>query len=78
MTKEQIEKVFTYYPPTKNQIPRYEIIRNLAKEFALQLCAYCPDSAEKTLAIRKLQECVMYANASIAINEKEETNGKPN
>lgn len=70
--KEQIENNFKYHAPKPNQIPRYEIIRNLAREFALQLNAYCPESREKSLAITKLEECVMWANAAIARNEKGE------
>ena len=69
MTKEQIDKIFTYHAPIQNQIPRYEKIRTLARAFALELVDMCPASAELTIAIRKLQECVMLANASIAINE---------
>ena len=39
------------------------------KEFAYLLNDLCPDSREKSLAMTKLEECVMWANASIARNE---------
>jgi len=64
-----IEDTFTYHPPTPGQTKKYEEIRNGAKKFAYTILAKCPESAEKTIALRRLQECVMFANASIAINE---------
>ncbi len=64
-----INNIFTYHPVKDDQAERYEEIRNCAKSFAHLIDANCPNSPEKTLAIRKLQEAVMYANASIAINE---------
>lgn len=64
-----IDKVFTYHPPNQLQIPRYEALRAFAREFAHKIDQFCPDSREKSLALTKLQECVMFANAAIAINE---------
>ena len=64
-----IDNIFTYHPPKNDQPERYEILRNEAKKLAHLINDKCPDSAEKTIAIRKLQECIMNANASIAINE---------
>lgn len=67
--KINVDNIFTYHTPKDDQPKRYEVIRYKAKELARLFDTVCPDSAEKTLAIRKLQEAVMYANASIAINE---------
>jgi len=64
-----INNTFTYHSPKNDQPERYENIRENAKLLANIINDLCPDSAEKTIAFRKLQECVMYANASIAINE---------
>jgi hypothetical protein len=66
-----IDRVFQYHSPFGDQPTRYEGIRNNARRFAQLIQSFCPESAEKTIALRKLQECVMFANASIAINEKE-------
>jgi hypothetical protein len=73
MTPEQIENTFTYHAPFGDQTARYEILRNLAKAFARAISASCPESREKSLAFTNLQQTVMWANASIAINEKETT-----
>lgn len=67
-----IERTFSYQKPFGDQPQRYEAIRAKAKEFAHMIDANCPESTEKTLALRKLQEAVMFSNASIAIHEREE------
>lgn len=64
-----IEKNFTYHAPKEGQPEKYTVIRDTAKGFALLLNECCPDSREKSLAMTKLEECVMWANASIARNE---------
>lgn len=65
-----IDRVFKYHPPTGNQPQRYTEIREMAKQFAKLIDQWCPDSREKSTALTNLQQCVMWANASIAINEE--------
>ena len=67
--KEQIKNNFTYHAPKGDQLHRYDVIRQMAKQFADFIDDACPDSREKSLAITKLEEAVMWANASIARNE---------
>jgi hypothetical protein len=69
MKAEQLEQNFKYHPPQENQINKYQDIREQGKQLATMFLAYCPESAERTLAIRKVEEAVMWANASIARNE---------
>ena len=64
-----IEKNFTYHAPKAGQPERYTAIRQKAMEFAELLDAECPDSREKSLAFTRLEESIMWANASIARNE---------
>ncbi len=66
---DQIEKAFTYHSPKGNQPKRYEAIREKAKELAYLIDGLCPGSREKSLAMTKLEEASMWANASIARNE---------
>ena len=66
--KEQIEKCFTYHPPKDGQPEDYTHIRQTAKNLAYTFEALCPDSREKSLAMTKLEEAVMWANAAIARN----------
>lgn len=64
-----IEKAFTYHPPKDNQTARYISIREKAKELATMIDSLCPESRERSLAFTRLDEVVMWANASIARNE---------
>ena len=66
---KQIQKAFTYHPPKADQPERYNKIRNAAKSFAELIDTHSPDSQEKVLALIKLEETVMWANAAIARNE---------
>lgn len=65
-----IDKAFTYHPPKDQaQQEKYNTITKGFRLFAELIQALCPESPEKTIALRKLQESRMWANASIAINE---------
>lgn len=64
-----LEHVFSYHKPHGDQPERYERVRSAARTFAAALMTHCPPSEERTLALRKVQEAVMMANASIALNE---------
>lgn len=66
-----IEGTFTYRKPFGDQPQRYETLRAKAKELATLVESLCPDSREKSLAFTNLQQTIMWANAAIAINEKE-------
>lgn len=63
---EKIENAFTYHPPKEGQPEKYEALRKKAKQLAYVVDGVCPDSREKSLAMTKLEEVVMWANASIA------------
>lgn len=69
MSDEQIENTFSYHPPFGNQPQRYMAIRDEAKALARTIQRACPESREKSLALTNIQQAVMWANASIAINE---------
>ena len=71
MPEYPLENNFTYHKPFGNQASRYQNLRDLAKELASMFLDYCPESRERSLALTKLEEAVMWANASIARNEKE-------
>ena len=64
-----IEKNFKYHAPKGDQPAIYEKIRGHAKTFAELIDGLCPNSREKSIAVTKLEERVMWANASIARNE---------
>lgn len=66
---KNLNNIYTYHAPKGDQQERYEDIREKARELAELIERCCPDSREKSLAYTKLEEAVMWANASIARNE---------
>lgn len=64
----QIENNFMYHSPKDGQAEKYEEIRKKGKELAYLIDGICPNSREKSLAMTKLEESVMWANASITRN----------
>lgn len=68
-TKDDISDLFTYHAPKDDQPQRYQTIRDAAKEFAECLIENTQPCADQTAAIRLLRQCVMTANASIALEK---------
>lgn len=66
MYHDRIESDFTFHAPKGDQPERYQKIREKAKALALLLVEVCPDRRERSLALTKLEEAVMWANAGIA------------
>ena len=69
MQIDQIDNNFSYHQPKEGQNQKYGRIRGEARLLALTVNELCPESREKSLAITKLEEAVMWANAAIARNE---------
>lgn len=72
MSKELIKQIknnFTYHAPTPDQVETYTILRDAFKELAFLLVDECPQSRELSLALTKLEEAVMWANAAVARNK---------
>jgi hypothetical protein len=67
--QKQLDKAFNYHAPKDGQPHKYQEIRYQAKCFAEMICELCPESREQSLALTKLEEVVMWANAAIARNE---------
>lgn len=65
-----LDNVFTYHPPFGDQTDRYEAIREVGKHFADVITRLCPGSPERSTAISRIRETVMWANAAIACHER--------
>lgn len=64
-----LQNRFMYHPPKDDNIKKkYEAIRGDALEYGILIARLVPNSREKSLAITKLEESVMWANAAIARN----------
>lgn len=69
LTPEELKTRFTYHAPKPGQPERYEAIRSAGGGLASVIDGACPESREKTLALAKIEEAVMWANAAIARRE---------
>ena len=63
-----IDHIFTYHPPTPDKQVSYQDIRVAARLFAGVLIHHTPQGADQAAALRLLRECVMTANAAIALD----------
>jgi len=66
--REQIKRNFIYHTPDQESIDKLDKLREKAKELALLIDEHCPNSREKSLAMTKLEESNMWANAAIVRN----------
>lgn len=71
--KAELDCRFTYHSPRPNQIPRYQQLRDKAREFAQLIHDLTPPSREQALAFTHLQEATMWANAAIACREGQQS-----
>jgi hypothetical protein len=71
MTVEELINRFTYRAPKGDQPQRHEGIRAKALLLALEVYGSCPEGRERSLAMTKIEEAVMWADAAIARNENE-------
>lgn len=60
---------FTYHSPKPDQIPRYQELRDKGFELAKMILETVPPSRERSTAITKLEETIMWANKGMACNE---------
>ena len=75
MNQKELKNLFTHHPPKdKDQIKRYEMIRETGLLFSCTILDCTPPSADQTAAIRKVREAVMTANAAIALDTAPEVN----
>lgn len=67
---DELDRSLTNQPPRGPEIiERFETMRIPAKEFGHTILDVCPDCPERTLALWKLQEAVMWATKAIAIHQ---------
>lgn len=68
LTMEDLDHIFCYHAPTPDQVKQYGDIRSAGKFLAQVILQQCPDSRERSIAVTKVQEVVMWANASVALH----------
>jgi hypothetical protein len=67
--KDELNLRFTYHSPKPGQPEKYTKLRELGKQLAEEIVASVPDSREQSLALTKVEEAIMWANAGIARRE---------
>jgi len=66
-----LDNNFTYHPPRDGfQLAKYEFIRDFGRQMASFVSRFCPRSREQALALTKIEEAVMWANAALARHEE--------
>lgn len=69
---KDLENRFTYHRPTEAQQKIYPLIRDKAKELAYIIKDNVPNGREQALALTKLEEVVMWANAGVSRQEEDQ------
>jgi len=65
-TDKKIENNFSYHKSKDFQQVLYGAIRNQGKSLGYTINNLVPEGREKEIAMQKLEECTMWANAGIA------------
>ncbi len=77
MKAKDIEKSFKHHDLSDIKIESVCVLRKLTTDLAHIMNHHCGvDSAEKTLAIRKLEEALMWANKAIALHGRKNKRSK--
>lgn len=64
---------FAYHPATSDTAMKHAAVREAYSDFVRHVWPLIPDGPEKTLALRKLQESLFYANTAIALTAPADT-----
>lgn len=69
LLRDRIDHDFTYHAPDGEKAQKHEGLRAAAKSFALVIADFCPEGRERSVALTKIEEAVMWANAALARSE---------
>lgn len=64
--RADLDNWFVYHPPSPEQVPTFEAIRDAGYQMAETIMQQVPPSPDRTVAIRHIRDAVMNANASLA------------
>ena len=71
ITPEDLKNRFDYHKPPNDEVAlRHETVREACYKAARAIVIDTPASREQSLALTKLEEAMMWANAAIARNPK--------
>jgi hypothetical protein len=76
LTNDDLDNRFDYHPPVRESIKsKHERVRDISKQYADFLNSWVPPGRELSLAITKIEEAMMWANAGIARDQDAEQVG---
>jgi hypothetical protein len=70
MDMKQLENLFTYHAPQGDDTKRFVALRQKGLELAKAIALLTPVCPDQTVAIRKVREAVMTANAAIVTSSE--------
>lgn len=70
LVSEAIEDCFTYHAWTQEQVDRGVQVRHALEAAFAAIIRYCPPSADRSTALRKIREARMDANSAITHDGK--------
>lgn len=62
---DRVEHDFTYHIPSSDGVLSMQILRKLERELAHKLVDFVPEGRELSIALTKLEEVMMWANAGV-------------
>lgn len=66
-TYQRIQNDFTFHPAdTPARVAQHEVVRDICRRAAEQLCVQVPEGREQSLMLTNLEQAMMWANAGIA------------
>lgn len=65
-TFDDIQNRFAYHKPDEDRVERHGAVRNSLQSVALKILSLTPPGREQALALTKLEEAMVWANAAIA------------
>lgn len=71
MTKDEMERRFTYHRVDADQADAHATIRLMGRQLAETVDELCPEGREKALAVTNIEQAVMWANAAISRQEED-------
>lgn len=66
MEPSDIRNRFTYHAPDEVKVAKHSSIRNMCMNLAHNLNDLLPDGREKAIAVKALEDVMMWANAALA------------
>jgi hypothetical protein len=62
-----LDERFVHHPPSEDRATCHQSIRDAGRTAALRVMEVVPEGRERALALTKIEEFVMWANAGIAL-----------